>query len=90
MTISIAYTANTGVHGKAAKHTANSANARTTSIKTVQFLGMSVVELCGINNGRVVRFMFHDRVSFGGTLIATDLMYLWLAAFPLAAGEAWA
>jgi hypothetical protein len=34
--------------------------------------------------------MFHDRVAFGGTLLAIGVMYLWLTAFPLRAGEAWA
>ncbi len=56
----------------------------------VQFLGMSPDELCSINECRIVHFMFHDRVSFGGVLIAIGVMYLWLAAFPLRAGEAWA
>jgi hypothetical protein len=34
--------------------------------------------------------MFHDRVSFGGSLIAIGWLYLWLVQFPLRAGEAWA
>jgi hypothetical protein len=34
--------------------------------------------------------MFHDRVAFGGTLIAVAVLYLWLAAGPLRAGEQWA
>src|SRR5690606_36725417 len=29
-------------------------------------------------------------VAFGGSLIAIGTLYLWLAAFPLALGEAWA
>jgi hypothetical protein len=56
----------------------------------VQFLGMSPDELCSINECRIVHFMFHDRVSFGGVLIAIGTVYLWLAAFPLRRGEAWA
>lgn len=56
----------------------------------VQYLGMTALDLCGVQQCRVVHFMFHDRVSFGGTLIAMGSLYLWLAAFPLAAGEAWA
>ena len=56
----------------------------------VQYLGMTALDLCGIDQCRIVHFMFHDRVSFGGTLIAMGSLYLWLAAFPLAAGEAWA
>lgn len=54
------------------------------------FLQMSAQELCNINECRVVHFMFHDRVSFGGTLLAIGMMYLWYAEFPLQAGEAWA
>src|SRR5262249_22690047 len=34
--------------------------------------------------------MFHDRVAFGGTLMAVGTLYLWLAADPLRAGEQWA
>ena len=47
------------------------------------FLQMAPQELCGINECRIVHFMFHDRVSFGGALIAIAVLYLWLAAFPL-------
>lgn len=56
----------------------------------VQFLGMTAEQLCGIQNCRVVYFMFHDRVSFGGALIAIGSLYLWLAEFPLRHGESWA
>jgi hypothetical protein len=34
--------------------------------------------------------MFHDRVSFGGALIAIGTLYLWLTEFPLREGRAWA
>jgi hypothetical protein len=34
--------------------------------------------------------MFHDRVSFGGSLIAIGVLYLWLLMFPLQQGESWA
>ena len=34
--------------------------------------------------------MFHDRVAFGGSIIAIGLLYMWLAEFPLGKGEAWA
>jgi hypothetical protein len=54
------------------------------------FLGMTAHDLCRINECRVVHFMFHDRVSFGGAIIAVGLLYLWLAEFPLRDGEAWA
>ncbi len=56
----------------------------------IAFLGMDAGQLCAIADCRIVRFMFHDRVAFGGTLIAVALLYLWLAAFPLRAGERWA
>jgi hypothetical protein len=54
-----------------------------------EFLQMSPRDLCGINECRIVHFMFHDRVSFGGALIAIAVLYLWLAIFPLRYGEAW-
>ena len=54
------------------------------------FLQMSPEDLCSINECRIVHFMIHDRVSFGGSLIAIAVVYLWLAAFPLKAGEPWA
>src|SRR5262245_37086433 len=55
----------------------------------VRYLGMDKEQLCGINQCRIVHFMFHDRVSFGGALIAIGWLYLWLVQFPLRAGEAW-
>lgn len=56
----------------------------------IAFLGMSADELCRFADCRVVRFMFHDRVAFGGTLIAVAVLYLWLAAVPLRQGYFWA
>lgn len=56
----------------------------------IEFLGMTARELCGINECRVVHFMFHDRVSFGGVLIAIGAIYMWLAEFPIRHGSAWA
>ena len=56
----------------------------------IEYLGMSARDLCAFDDCRVVRFMFHDRVAFGGTLMAIATLYLWLAAFPLRAGAAWA
>ena len=53
------------------------------------FLQMQPQELCGINECRIVHFMIHDRISFGGALIAISVLYLWLAEFPLRNGEAW-
>jgi len=34
--------------------------------------------------------MFHDRISFGGSIIAVGFLYLWLAEFPLKNKEPWA
>jgi len=56
----------------------------------IQYLGMDPAQLCGVNQGRVVHFMFHDRVSFGGTLMALGALYLWLIHFPLGQREDWA
>jgi hypothetical protein len=56
----------------------------------VAYLGMSAAELCAVADCNVVRFMFHDRVAFGGTLIAVAVLYAWLAAFPLRRGHRWA
>lgn len=56
----------------------------------VAYLGMTPTELCAVNECRIVHFMIHDRVSFGGSLVAVGTLYLWLAAVPLRHGEAWA
>ena len=54
----------------------------------VAFLGITSEQLCAIGDCRVVAFMFHDRVAFGGVLIAIAVLYLWLITVPLAAGAA--
>jgi hypothetical protein len=56
----------------------------------VAFLGMDARALCALQQCRIVHFMFHDRVAFGGVLIAVGLLYAWLAEFPMRGGEAWA
>lgn len=56
----------------------------------VQFLGMTAEQLCGIQSCRIVYFMFHDRVAFGGALISVGALYMWLAEFPLRQRQAWA
>ena len=60
----------------------------------IAFLGMDTQTLAGLHHQRIVHFMFHDRVSFGGTLIAVGTLYLWLLTFPLGhgsrLGEEWA
>ncbi len=56
----------------------------------IHYLGMTADQLCGVKNCRVVHFMFHDRVAFGGALIAIGSLYMWLVEFPLRARESWA
>jgi hypothetical protein len=56
----------------------------------VSFLGMAASDLCGIDECRIVHFMIHDRISFGGGLIGIGVLYLWLSEFPLRDGQAWA
>lgn len=55
-----------------------------------EFLGMDAKQLCTLHGCRIVHFMIHDRISFGGVLLAIGMMYLWLAEFPLRRGESWA
>jgi hypothetical protein len=54
------------------------------------YLGMTAAQLCALRGCRIVHFMIHDRVSFGGVLVAIGVMYLWLSEFPLRRGESWA
>jgi hypothetical protein len=56
----------------------------------ISYLGMDARSLCDLDQCRIVHFIFHDRVSFGGTLLAIGTLYLWLVAFPLRDGEEWA
>ncbi len=56
----------------------------------LRFLGMTAPELHALADGRVADFMTHDRVAFGGTLVALAVLYLWIVAVPLAAGQRWA
>jgi hypothetical protein len=55
-----------------------------------EYLGMTAAQLCTLHGCRIVHFMMHDRVSFGGVLLAIGVMYLWLAEFPLRRRESWA
>jgi dihydroorotate dehydrogenase len=55
-----------------------------------QFLGMTAEELCLRNACKIVHFMKHDRVSFGGAILAIGIVYVWLAQRPLRRGEPWA
>lgn len=56
----------------------------------IEYLGMTADQLCQMAQCNVVSFMFHDRMAFGGSLIAVAILYLWLLAVPLRAGERWA
>jgi hypothetical protein len=56
----------------------------------VSYLGIATNELNKFNNGNITKFMFHDRISFGGSIMAVGLLYLWLAEFPLKKKEPWA
>ncbi|MGH9362760.1 MAG: hypothetical protein ACRD2T_12670 [Thermoanaerobaculia bacterium] len=56
----------------------------------VAYLGMSHARLCTYHGCRVARFMAHDRVAFGGVIIAIGILYHWLARGPLRRGQAWA
>ena len=53
-------------------------------------LGMDAMALKQQTSANLVRFMFHDRVAFGGTLLAIGIAYWWLAEFSLREGAAWA
>jgi hypothetical protein len=56
----------------------------------VSYLGLDAGELSLFNNGTITKFMFHDRISFGGSIMAVGFLYMWLAEFPLKNQEAWA
>src|SRR5581483_4073003 len=56
----------------------------------VHYLGTSVKALCDLQACRIVHFMAHDRVSFGGSIISIGALYVWLAISPLRNGRAWA
>src|SRR5437879_5736905 len=56
----------------------------------VVYLGLDAQQLSEFNNGTITNFMFHDRVSFGGSIIAVGLLYMWLSEFPLKGNEPWA
>ena len=56
----------------------------------VLYLELDASELSAFNDGTITKFMFHDRISFGGSIIAVGLLYMWLAEFPLKRNEVWA
>jgi len=53
-------------------------------------IGMDSIALMRASNHRLLGFMFHDRVAYGGTLLSIGAGYLWLAAFPMRARAPWA
>jgi len=53
-------------------------------------IGMDSAALMHASNAHLLGFMFHDRVAYGGTLLAIGFGYLWVAAFPMQKREAWA
>jgi hypothetical protein len=55
----------------------------------VAYLGLDAQELSAFQSGTITRFMFHDRISFGGSIMAVGLLYMWMAEFPLREGHAW-
>ncbi len=52
-------------------------------------IGMDSFALMQAGNRRLLGFMFHDRVAYGGSLLAIGAGYLWLAAFPMQVRSAW-
>ncbi|GHM99483.1 hypothetical protein WSM22_09730 [Cytophagales bacterium WSM2-2] len=48
----------------------------------VAYLGLDAQQLSAFNNGTITNFMFHDRVSFGGSIIAVGLLYAWACRIP--------
>lgn len=53
-------------------------------------IGMDAGALIHAGNRHLLGFMFHDRVSYGGSLLAIGGGYLWLADFPMKMRAAWA
>jgi hypothetical protein len=52
-------------------------------------IGFSADELFLISEN-LVKFMLHDRAAFGGVLLSIGALYIWLAFYPVANGQAWA
>jgi hypothetical protein len=53
-------------------------------------IGYTAEELSRYYNGRIVNFIFHDRVAYGGSIISVGIIYAWLALYPLKEGRKWA
>jgi hypothetical protein len=53
-------------------------------------IGLDSAALMRAGNPHLLGFMFHDRVAYGGSLLAIGAGYLWLAAFPMRDRAPWA
>ena len=56
----------------------------------LEAIGMTAEQLSYYKNGRIAKFMFHDRVSYGGALVSVGVLYVWLALVPLKRKQSWA
>lgn len=54
----------------------------------IAFLGMNADDLHSIADGRLVHFMMHDRVSFGGAILAVGTLYFVVGGVSLALAAA--
>ena len=52
--------------------------------------GLGVGDLTQSHGHRLVDYVVHNRVSFGGALVGCGLLYHWLITRPLGRGEGWA
>jgi hypothetical protein len=62
----------------------------TSCLTIAVFLGMTAPQLCALLGCRILQFMIHVRISFGGVLVAIAVLYLWLTLFLLRRRESWA
>ena len=53
------------------------------------WLGLTADQLHGLADGRVLKFMIHDRVAFGGAVVGIGGLFVFLSAGPLKHGHAW-
>lgn len=56
----------------------------------LEAIGMTADQLMYYKNGRIAKFMFHDRISYGGSLVSVGILYVWLALVPLKRKQSWA
>lgn len=54
------------------------------------YLGMGTSSLCAIDDCRLLDFLAHGRMSYGGALVGVGVMTGWLTAGPLRRDEPWA